>query len=965
MTCGWSQWINVGMPTQGPNGGYDKSIQDIVSADHSVCSDPKEVQCRAVLYPLQSMAQVGQNVTCNKDVGLVCINNQQGPNQNCFDYEIQFKCCGCPTPSTTKTTTRTTTSTMPTTTTPTTTETTTTTATTTPTTTTPTTTETTTPTTTPTTTTPTTTDITTKCHCLHDGINFPPGSMVYNVTDNDGHCFTGHCNATCQVEVNDHPCSFKQCDHLTPKRKNGEVWKVTSCITGRCDDGNVTFHDKQCPISKPVVCANNFPAVEVMDEDGCCTHYECQCICYGWGDPHYVTFDGTYYDFQGNCSYWLMKEISPKYNFSAMIDNTYCGDGLSCPQSITVFYQSYKIFITQNDINGNFINQISVNDKPVSLAYQNKDFRLITTGIETVLVIPNIQAKVTFSGLIFGIYLPYSDFGGNTQGQCGTCDNNRTDDCRLPSGKIDASCPDMAHDWRTTGPCERVPPTPTPPPDTCDTTICEIIKSSLFEACHAKIGYGPFVEACEFDICHIPIKHIGCSSLQAYADACAEAGICIDWRGATDGICDYNCQSPKVYRACGPQVEHTCESWYNSKFIFAVNEFSKMTEMELEGCFCPNGTHLLSSTSNECVPTCEICRLPNGIWKMPNSTWIEGCQECTCEEDTFQVVCRDVSCPAQPPLSCDQEGKVMVTETVGCCQEKKCVCKVTTCPAMPTCPVGHTVEITTGTCFPNASCVIQKDVCVFQNNVYQVGDVVPMKKPCDNCICSKNPDGSSGFNIVECQPTPCDTHCPLGYEYQTVAGQCCGKCLQTSCVITPSNVSQTLQPGTIWTPVDNPCVKFECVKIATQFITVEAKTICPLYDPKECIPGTETIAPDGCCPVCIPKGNPCNMSTTAMYLESQGCKSKERVNVTSCSGACGTITFYSTKMGSLQHTCSCCQEVATSKRMVQLSCPDNTEISFSYIHIDNCGCLKTECSVPGPSTMANTDFNVKSRRRRR
>uniref|UniRef100_G3PLZ5 Mucin 5f n=1 Tax=Gasterosteus aculeatus aculeatus TaxID=481459 RepID=G3PLZ5_GASAC len=750
--------------------------------------------------------------------------------------------------------------------------------------------------------------------------------MVYNETDNDGYCFTGYCNASCQIVVKVDNChSFKQCDNVSPPKKNGEVWKVSNCVTGSCHDGNVTYHDIQCPTSKPVVCANNFPAVEVTDEDGCCPHYECQCICYGWGDPHYVTFDGTYYDFQGNCSYWLMKEISPKYNFSAMIDDTYCGDGLSCPQSITIFYQSYKIFITQDDINGNFTNQISVNDKPVSLAYQNKDFRLITTGIETVLVIPNIQAKITFSGLIFGIYLPYSDFGGNTQGQCGTCDNNRTDDCRLPSGKIDPSCPDMAHEWRAnTSHCERVPPTPTPQPDVCNTTMCEIIKSSLFEACHTKIGYGPFVEACEFDMCHMHIQHIGCSSLQAYADACAEAGICIDWRTATDGICDYHCQSPKVYRACGPQVESTCESWYNNKFIFAVSEFSKMTEMELEGCFCPNGTRLLSSTSNECVPSCEICQLANGTWKLPNSIWTEGCQECTCEEDTFHVVCRNISCPAQPPLSCDQEGQVMVTDTVGCCEEKKCVCNVTTCPDMPICPVGYTVELTTGTCFPNAACVIQKDVCVFQNNVYQVGDVVPMKKPCDNCICSKNTDVSSGFNIVECQPTPCDTHCPLGYDYQTVAGQCCGKCLQTSCVVVLSNVTKTLQPGTIWTPADNSCVRFECVKIATQFVTVEAKTVCPPYDPEECISGTEMIAPDGCCPLCILKGNACNMSTTTMYLESQGCKSKEPVNVTSCSGACGTITFYSPTMRSLQHTCSLLPGVATSERIVQLSCPDNT-----------------------------------------
>ncbi|KAF3832234.1 hypothetical protein F7725_025899 [Dissostichus mawsoni] len=82
MTCGWSEWINLGKPTSGPNA-------------------PEEVQCRSVLYPGLPMSEMGQTVTCNKDVGFICNNKQQGPTQQCFDYEIRLKCCDCQTHSTT------------------------------------------------------------------------------------------------------------------------------------------------------------------------------------------------------------------------------------------------------------------------------------------------------------------------------------------------------------------------------------------------------------------------------------------------------------------------------------------------------------------------------------------------------------------------------------------------------------------------------------------------------------------------------------------------------------------------------------------------------------------------------------------------------------------------------------------------------------------------------------------------
>lgn len=42
----------------------------------------------------------------------------------------------------------------------------------------------------------------------------------------------------------------------------------------------------------------------------------------------------------------------------------------------------------------------------------------------------------------------------------------------------------------------------------------------------------------------------------------------------------------------------------------------------------------------------------------------------------------------------------------------------------------------------------------------QVGDLVPMK-PCEKCICSNQINASSHLHLIECQPIPCDTYCPL------------------------------------------------------------------------------------------------------------------------------------------------------------------------------------------------------------
>ena len=112
---------------------------------------------------------------------------------------------------------------------------------------------------------------------------------------------------------------------------NGEThshdstWATNDCKTCRCRQGIVECSRTQCPDCPP-------GTVSVPQPDDCCPACrrskpipETDGVCTVFGDPHYKTFDGKIYNFQGSCKYLLTQDCSDEgpnnSNFSIRITN--------------------------------------------------------------------------------------------------------------------------------------------------------------------------------------------------------------------------------------------------------------------------------------------------------------------------------------------------------------------------------------------------------------------------------------------------------------------------------------------------------------------------------------------------------------------------------------------------------------------------------------------------------------------
>ncbi|XP_008590980.1 PREDICTED: intestinal mucin-like protein, partial [Galeopterus variegatus] len=830
--------------------------------------------------------------------------------------------------------------------------------------------------------------------CVLNDTYYGPGELVYNGTFGDT-CYYVNCSVNCTFEFHNSSCPSTPsptpsaptpsspstpthispattkppaCPDFDPPRQENETWSLCDCIIATCKHNNtVEIEEVKCEPPPMPTCSNDLKPVQVMDPDGCCWHWECDCYCTGWGDPHFVTFDGLYYSYQGNCTYVLVEEVTPTVdNFGVYIDNYHCdvNDKVSCPRTIIVRHETQEVLIKTMHMTPMEV-QVQVNSQTVALPYEKYGLQVYESGINYVVDIPELGALISYNGLSFSIRLPYHLFGNNTKGQCGTCTNTTVDDCMLPSGEVISNCEVAADQWVVNDPSKphctynsftTQRPVPTKPGSnkTCtESLLCQLIKDSLFAQCHALVPPQRYYDACVFDSCFVPDSGMECASLQTYAALCAQQGICIDWRKHTQGTCSVTCPSHREYKACGPAQESTCKSTSSQQNSTGL----------VEGCFCPEGTMNYAPGFDVCVKTCG-CVGPDNVPREFGESFEFDCKDCTCLEGGSGIVCQTKNCDQKSLTQCEEDGTYLATEVNPanpCCNITLCKCNTSLCKAEPpVCPLGFQVKskMVSGRCCPFYWCE-PKGVCVHENAEYQPGSPVYSSK-CQDCVCTSAVNSSTMLSVITCTHVSCNTSCSPGFELMEVPGECCKKCVQTHCIISrPGSEPTVLKPGDVQSDPTNNCTFFSCVKIHNQLISSVSNISCPDFDPSTCLPGSITFMSNGCCRTCTPRNQtrvPCSTIPVIREISHAGCTKNVTMNY--CSGSCGTFAMYSAEAQSLDHRCSCCKEETTSQREVFLSCPHGGLLNYTYTHIESCLCQDTVCEPQ----WTNEDTSVRARR---
>lgn len=426
------------------------------------------------------------------------------------------------------------------------------------------------------------------------------------------------------------------CYHEGRYRQAGEqFWDGEECQSF-CTCNGVTGI-VQC---SPNACGPQESCFVVGGEFGC--HPNPHGTCSASGDPHYLTFDGKAYDFQGTCRYVLAtvcNDTDGLHQFSVAAKNEpWFGLPVSITAEVFVDVLGFQVHMSRGNRGTVEVNGITRN-LPIVF---NGSLSIFGSGSQT-FVNADFGLSVMYDGSsTVSISVP-PNYRGRMCGLCGNFNGNENDEFHTPSGARVSNVDVFGTAWKVPGnyTCS----------DGCGSSCaqcnddrsarseCEVIQAAdgPFSFCHEEVDPAPYFSDCVFDVCVSGNRggDLLCRALETYVSACQSANVRVyPWRQNT--TCGIDCPANSHYELCGTDCGNTCASSIDAACDHVCSE----------GCFCDDG---FSRSGTSCVPVESCgCQYEGFYFNAGESFWTDGCSQlCECHGPNV-LVCNPSSCtPAQ------------------------------------------------------------------------------------------------------------------------------------------------------------------------------------------------------------------------------------------------------------------------------------------------------------------------------
>ncbi|XP_071660051.1 otogelin-like protein [Patagioenas fasciata] len=477
---------------------------------------------------------------------------------------------------------------------------------------------------------------------------------------------------------------------------------------------------RNCPknVQKPDCGFRGMPVQ--VNTDSCCPEWKCPCQCSVLSELSIITFDGNNIALCNMASYILVKlpgeiivahiEKCPANQSANSIRKLVPPASTSglCFKKLNVTTRTHKLLINR------LARKVVVDSVFQSLPFSKEGLSIQDTGAMYVINTPaGISIKwAHVTGIIDIQYGLYSNTTMKTEGLCGVCNGDPTDDLKMQNRTIITSMAEIevfVKSWEIEKSLDVTTRRPVRNCTEDNCTYCmELLNRSVFIPCHKQVSPQEFCEKMWINSTYF--WNYECDALSAYVALCNKHNICIKWR--TSDYCSLSCPEGKEYQPCVQPCEaKTCLN----KWFYEDSHCSYLRE----DCVCKNGTILHRTDSDLCIPEEKCtCTDNKGQPRSAGETWngsMRGCCMYNCLENG-SIVAVEPECHEDPPPVCEREGEVIVhiIEERACCPKKVCECNMSLCDTIiPTCEPNEKLVVGYHplSCCPQYRCECDPSIC--------------------------------------------------------------------------------------------------------------------------------------------------------------------------------------------------------------------------------------------------------------